>query len=63
MYRHVVKSFTVTFIIGLVCSGLSGCATSSWGTSDARKSGCVGTQCVLVKSAPAQASCRIIDSD
>lgn len=60
MYRSMARRFPVPLAVILGCWVALILATSAWAASQSRVASCTDTQCVLVKSAPAVAKCRII---
>ncbi|HOW69731.1 MAG TPA: hypothetical protein PKY77_03945 [Phycisphaerae bacterium] len=60
MYADVVRRHSVLIVVVMACSVALVFATTAGAASKARKYKCSDGKCVLVKSAPAVATCRIV---
>jgi len=67
MYRNMATRSSALSVAVLACLAALVIATCSWAAtwsaSESPEAGCTGSECVLVKSAPAVAVCRIVGSD
>ncbi|MBP7933591.1 MAG: hypothetical protein KA354_02980 [Phycisphaerae bacterium] len=60
MYADVVRRHSVLMVVVMACSAALVFATTAGAASKAPKYKCSDGKCVLVKSAPAVATCRIM---